>query len=70
MDGMAKYFPSTYPKGRMCNREYFFSILATVHPDYYENLVRTSKNARFGMEEEEQKKEAILMTQEWAEKLE
>ena len=33
---MAQYFPDAYPKGRGCNREYFFSVLATVQPDYTE----------------------------------
>ena len=34
MENMSFYFPDQYPKGRNCNREYFFSVLATVHPDY------------------------------------
>ena len=32
MPGMADYFPDEYPKGRSCNREYFFTVLNTLHP--------------------------------------
>ena len=43
MDNMADYFPDEYPKGRTCQREYFFTILATLHPDYTEQLLQKSK---------------------------
>ena len=66
---MAQYFPDSYPKGRACNREYFFSILATVHPKYFEQLIRSCKDARFKVNDEEQKNDAIVITEEWAEAL-
>ena len=31
LDGMAKYFPSKYAKGRGCDREYMFNITNTIH---------------------------------------
>ena len=32
LDNMKKYFPSTYPKGRQCDREYLFNVSNTIHP--------------------------------------
>ena len=59
---MAQYFPSSYPKGRSCDRDYFFSILATVHPAYFEQLIRTCKAARNEINTEERENNAILIT--------
>ena len=33
LDGMAEYFPSKYPKGRICDREYMFNVANTLHKD-------------------------------------
>ena len=63
---MKQYFPDSYPKGRSCNRDYFFCILATVHPEYFAKLVRNSKDQRLSISNEEQKKKAIVITQEWS----
>ena len=54
MPGMADYFPDTYPKGRSCSREYFFAILATLHPDYTDKLIKQSKEMRFGVDGDKQ----------------
>ena len=32
LDGMAKYFPDNYAKGRQCDREYMFNVANTLHP--------------------------------------
>lgn len=48
MPNMKAYFPDSYPKGRSCNREYFFTVLASLHPDYVDELVKKSKSDRFG----------------------
>ena len=36
---MDKYFPSSYPKGRQCDREYMFNIANTLHQDIVEELI-------------------------------
>ena len=69
LPGMAQYFPSKYPKGHHYNREYFFSILATVQPEYCNALIRNSKDQRFVVNDEEQEAEAITLTEEWAAEL-
>ena len=39
LEGMADYFPNHYPKGRSCDRSYFFTVLASLYPDYVEKLL-------------------------------
>jgi hypothetical protein len=65
LDRMEDYFPDKYPIGRTCCREYFFTILATLHPEYTRELLRKSKSDRFALNDEEQQKEAILIDPEW-----
>ena len=42
-------------------------ILATLHPDYYNKLVRHSKDVRFTITDDEKKMESIQLTEKWAE---
>ena len=39
LEGMADYFPNRYPRGRSCDRSYFFTVLASLYPDYVEKLL-------------------------------
>lgn len=66
---MADYFPDKYPKGRTCSREYFFSILSSLHPEYTSQLLLKSKELRFGDEAQDEKKETIEVNEDWAEQL-
>ena len=65
LPGMAKHFPDSYPKGRQCSREYFFTILATVHPAYTKDLIMNSKKLRFDGAEEEAEMEKIEIDPDW-----
>lgn len=69
MSDMAQYFPDAYPKGRSCQREYFFSILATIQPEYTDKLLKRSKEIRYGAEGEKQKDELIEMDPSWQDQL-
>ena len=69
LPGMAEYFPDKYPKGRSCSREYFFSILATLHPEYTADLILNSKKVRFDGEDDEAVKEKIEIDPQWEEEL-
>ena len=31
LDGMERYFPAKYPKGRQCDRDYMFNVANTLH---------------------------------------
>ena len=46
LEGMADYFPSTYPKGRVCDREYLFNIAATLHEDTMNELISHAHSQR------------------------
>ena len=65
MQGMRLFFPDAYPKGRTCDRTYFFSVLSTVQPEYTEKLLLKSKEARYSLANADVKKETILMSEEW-----
>ena len=69
MKGMKEHFPDQYPKGRQCAREFFFTILATKHPDYVKNLILNSKKQRFDGDEESDEEKRIEIDPEWEEEL-
>ena len=39
LDGMKPYFPSAYPKGRKCDRDYMWNIANSLYPDVVKQLV-------------------------------
>ena len=39
LDNMEKYFPSAYPKGRGCDRDYMLNVANTLHPGLVEELI-------------------------------
>ena len=41
------YFPNTYPKGRQCDKAYFFNICATIFPDEIAELIMFANNQRY-----------------------
>ena len=69
MPGMTMYFPDRYPKGRQCAREYFFTILNTMYPDYTNELILNSKKLRFDGQEEQDLQERIDIDEGWEEEL-
>ena len=69
MSDMPLYFPDNYPKGRKCCRQYFFSILATIHPEYTDKLLKKCKEVRYGADGEAQKSELIEMDPMWQDQL-
>ena len=44
---MMKYFPDTYPKDKGPTRDYFFTILNTLHPDYLAGIIKHANKVRF-----------------------
>ena len=39
LEGVKKYFPSKYPKGRQCCRTYMFNVVSTLHNDVVKKLI-------------------------------
>lgn len=44
MPNMAYYFPSTYPKGRTIDRQYFWNVFNSLHGDTVEKLLNHSSS--------------------------
>ena len=62
---MAAYFPDSYPKGRQCDRVYFFTVLGTLHPEYARALILKAKENRYQIDMAEQKADAIVLEPDW-----
>ena len=39
LEGVGQYFPTEYPKGRVCDRDYMFNIAYTVHPKTVKEII-------------------------------
>ena len=68
-EGMSFYFPVKYPKGRQADRDYFFNIANTLHPDVVNEVLKHALNQRYSISGEKQQQEAIIISDEWAEEL-
>lgn len=66
---MMQYFPDAFPKDKGPTREYFFTVLNTVHPEYLDRLVAHANKQRFGSNQSGNQTDEIQMTTEWWEKL-
>ena len=44
---LMRYFPDRLPQGKLPDREYFFNILMSVHPDYTREMVAHANSLRF-----------------------
>ena len=66
---MMAYFPSKYPKGKQAPRDYFFNILATLHPDYLQQVMAHASKQRHTAEGEGMARESIQISEYWEEQL-
>ena len=64
LEGMKKYFPDKYPKGRVCDRDYMFNIANTLHPDVVRDLTKHALMQRHAVTSENMKEETIEVTPE------
>ena len=44
--GVTYYFPDTYPKGRVCDREYMFNVVNTLHEEVVTEVVQHALKQR------------------------
>ena len=68
-EGMAKYFPSKYAKGRSCCRDYFYNIWNTVHTEDVREVIAYANQQRYGMRAEKVKEDSVLITEQWMSEL-
>ena len=52
LEGVAEYFPTTYPKGWLCDRSYLFNIANTIHPDIVKEVIDYALSQRFGVNDD------------------
>ena len=63
------YFPDKYPKGRQCDKEYFWNVCATVFPIEIQELVLNANKQRFASTNASDEQERILVSKEWVDLL-
>ena len=54
-----KYLQDEYPKGRYPDRQYFYTILNTVHPEYVKAMIAHANKARFAADGEAQEERVV-----------
>ena len=69
LEGMAQFFPDSYPKGRQCDREYLFNVLNSFHPEVMKELVQFALKQRHAMEGGKHELESVLANDHWASEL-
>ena len=64
-----RYFPNKLEKGRLPERKYFWNVLNTVNTEYVTTLIDHANRERHTITNAKQEEQAIVITDEWAEKL-
>ena len=67
---LANYLPTM---GQLSNkspeRDFFFGVLCTKREAYMRDIIKTAYEQRFKADEEEEKKDSILLSETWLEEL-
>jgi len=69
LDGMKDYYPSKYPKGKICDREYLFNIANTMHPEVIKEIIKHAYEQRYDFKAEQNKLDSILISEDWMKEL-
>ena len=67
--GVKHYFPDTYPKGRVCDREYMFNIVNTLHENVVSEILKHALEQRHSLNVDFKEKESIMITDHWKNEL-
>ena len=54
LPGVKDYFPDSYPKGRVCDRKFFFDTVNSLHPETIKQLVEHAITQRYSVKEDTQ----------------
>ena len=60
---LMRHFPDRLPQGKLPDREYFFNILMSVHPDYTQEMVAHANSLRFRSGQAQDQAEQIKVTE-------
>ena len=58
------FLPDELPKGRLPDRDYFFTVLNTLNEDYVTHIINEAGKTRFSGDGEKNKNETIIMSNE------
>ena len=68
-EAMMRHFSDSYPREKGPTREYFFTVLNTLYPEYLAKLIKHAHKVRFASDQPDNQAFEILMTNEWFDKL-
>ena len=69
-DVLSKYLPSKRQlSNKLPERHFFFGLLATLRKQYLTDVVRSAQDKRYSVQENDPKRQAILVTDKWQEEL-
>ena len=66
---MSDYFPSKFPKGSQCDKEYMYNIWNTLYPEDVAEVINYANSLRYSIDTEAEKDNNILITDEWQKEL-
>ena len=67
---LSKYLPSKEQlSGKLPEREFFFGVMCTLKNNYMKEILKGANDQRFKASEEPEKKEGILLTEDWLKEL-
>ena len=67
---LEKYLPTRKQlSNKLPERHFFFGVLCTMRRQYMKDIIEESSKKRFKLSEEDEKKKAIKITDEWLEEL-
>lgn len=66
---MNQYFPSKYPKGRGCDRDYMFCVANTLYEETVFELIKHALEQRYAVDGIKMKDESVLINDHWADEL-
>ena len=52
LDKVKMYFPDSYPKSRVCDREFMFNVINTLHPDVVTRIREHALEVRYIVNED------------------
>ena len=62
---LMRHFPSKMARGRVPDREYFFNVVNTFHPEYLQQLIKHAQEQRHAGTGEARVNEAIQVSDGW-----
>ena len=64
-----RFFPDAYPREKGPTRDYFFTVLNTLRPEYVERIIKHAHKVRYASDQVDNRAYEIQMTTQWLDKL-